>query len=205
MSRAAKATPKPTLQAQMREAYKQAILDAAEDVFSRAGFHEAKMADIAERAGVATGTLYNYFKSKDHVFEALSERSHQAFSALVAPAAAIPDPLERLIAIVSVVLDFLEQRGALFAIHVERTGGRLSKSAEPNSGRDELSALITTTIAEAQSQGLLRADISAEFQVHSLLALIESVVGGWLRDGRKEPLADKSALAIKLFVEGAGN
>lgn len=204
MSKFAKPAPKPTLQVQMREAYKQAILDAAEDVFSRAGFHEAKMADIAERAGVATGTLYNYFKSKDHVFEALSERSYQAFSAVVAPAAELSAPLQRLTAIVDAVFDFLEQRGALFAIHVERLGGRLSQPTKPEPGRDELSALITATIIEAQAQGLLRSDIAAEFQVHSLLALIEGVVSGWLRDGRKEPLADKSALTIKLFVEGAG-
>lgn len=162
------------------------------------------MADIAERAGVATGTLYNYFKSKDHVFEAISERSKEAFSELVAPTSQIKDPIQRLGDILRVVFDFLEQRGAMFAVHVEREGGRLSRPATAHDpGRDEVVALFAKAIADGQRQRLLRTDLSADFQVHLLLALTESVVGTWLRAGRTEPLADQSQLAIKLFLEGA--
>jgi AcrR family transcriptional regulator len=44
------------------------ILDAAVKAFSRNGFHQAKMDDIAETAGVSKGTLYYNFESKSLLF-----------------------------------------------------------------------------------------------------------------------------------------
>src|SRR4030042_6930126 len=44
------------------------ILNAAVKAFSRNGFHQAKMDDIAETAGVSKGTLYYNFESKSHLF-----------------------------------------------------------------------------------------------------------------------------------------
>ncbi len=49
----------------------QAVLDAALDVFLERGFDAAKLDDVAKRAGVAKGTLYLYFASKEALFEEL--------------------------------------------------------------------------------------------------------------------------------------
>ena len=53
---------------------KEKITQAAVRVFSHEGFHRARMKAIAQEAGVAVGTIYNYFKTKDdlllYVFEA---------------------------------------------------------------------------------------------------------------------------------------
>ncbi len=54
-----------------REAKLQAILDAALDVFLEKGFAEARLDDVAARAGVAKGTIYLYVPSKQALFEAL--------------------------------------------------------------------------------------------------------------------------------------
>jgi AcrR family transcriptional regulator len=51
-----------------------AILSAAEKVFARDGYQQARMEDIAETAELAKGTLYYYFKSKDEIFALLLER-----------------------------------------------------------------------------------------------------------------------------------
>jgi AcrR family transcriptional regulator len=53
------------------EARRQAILDAALSVFAEHGFEAARLDDVAERAGVAKGTLYLYFKHKEALFEDL--------------------------------------------------------------------------------------------------------------------------------------
>ena len=50
------------------------ILDAARRVFAERGFKGTTIADIAEAAGIALGTIYLYFPSKDDVFAALSRR-----------------------------------------------------------------------------------------------------------------------------------
>ena len=48
---------------------KQVILDAALTVFSERGFEAARLDDVADRAGVAKGTLYLYFDDKERLFE----------------------------------------------------------------------------------------------------------------------------------------
>ena len=53
------------------------IITAAEDVFTRKGFNEARMDDIAEETGLSKGTLYNYFKSKDDLIIAILDRIFQ--------------------------------------------------------------------------------------------------------------------------------
>jgi len=53
------------------------IINAAEDVFTKKGFDEARMDDIAEETGLSKGTLYNYFKSKDDLIIAILDRIFQ--------------------------------------------------------------------------------------------------------------------------------
>src|SRR5688572_15527741 len=74
------------------------ILDAAERVFARSGFFQARVADIAREAGIADGTIYLYFKSKDEIlislFESRMERVTHELEHAVARAAG--GPSERL-------------------------------------------------------------------------------------------------------------
>src|SRR5688572_27002833 len=53
------------------------ILAAAERIFARHGFFAAKVSDVAKEAGVADGTIYLYFKSKDDLLISLFERRMQ--------------------------------------------------------------------------------------------------------------------------------
>lgn len=53
------------------EERQQQILEAATSVFARRGFHEARMDDIAQEAGLSKGALYLYYKSKDAIIAAL--------------------------------------------------------------------------------------------------------------------------------------
>ncbi len=53
------------------------ILNAAEEVFTKKGFDEARMEDIAEKTGLSKGTLYIYFKSKDGLILAILDRMFQ--------------------------------------------------------------------------------------------------------------------------------
>ena len=54
---------------QLREQRCGQLLSAAQRVFSRQGFHAAKVADVAAEAGVSQGTVYHYFDSKEALFQ----------------------------------------------------------------------------------------------------------------------------------------
>ena len=49
------------------------ITEAAVEVFAEKGFHQARISDIAKRAGVADGTIYLYFKNKDDLLLSVFE------------------------------------------------------------------------------------------------------------------------------------
>ena len=51
------------------------ILEAAKEVFAEAGYHEASINAIIERAGIARGTFYLYFESKAAVFDAILDQA----------------------------------------------------------------------------------------------------------------------------------
>ena len=63
-------SPKPDVS----EERKDQIMNAAEDVFTRKGFSNARMDDIAEKTGLSKGTLYLYYKSKDDLIIAILDR-----------------------------------------------------------------------------------------------------------------------------------
>lgn len=73
------------------EATRRKILEASEQVFAELGYHEASISKVTERAGVALGTFYLYFDSKQTIFEALvvdlNTRVRQSMSEAMAGAA----------------------------------------------------------------------------------------------------------------------
>src|SRR3974390_2497623 len=68
-----------------RPLFRNAILDAAEAVFAERGFHGARIQDIAERARIAVGTVYNHFAQKDDVLSALLDERTQEMLAQLRP------------------------------------------------------------------------------------------------------------------------
>jgi AcrR family transcriptional regulator len=65
----------PSRRAAGAAARRQAILDAALDEFAAKGFAAARMDDVADRAGVAKGTIYLYFRDKEALFQELVRTS----------------------------------------------------------------------------------------------------------------------------------
>src|ERR687885_2381475 len=75
----------------------EAILRAATQVFARNGYFNSKVADIAREAGVADGTVYLYFKSKEEILHSIFDRSmDEAIAEGRKQLARITDPREKL-------------------------------------------------------------------------------------------------------------
>ena len=58
-----------------KTANRQAILDAAREVFGEMGYGAASVRDIIRRAGLGSGTFYNYFRSREEIYEALLDEN----------------------------------------------------------------------------------------------------------------------------------
>lgn len=191
-----------------RAAYRQAILEAAARVFGRLGFHAAKMADIAAEAGVAAGTLYNYFKNKDEVFRSMIARGQDVAFERISAVLTIVDPLERLRACLRTVFGFLEEQGAMFSLYV-RVGGQLDwlQKNTVDTLHDQAyaryHALSSAALAEAASRGLIRADIAADELANLLGGLSDATIFAWARAGCPPGLGAKADPLFDFFLHGA--
>src|SRR5215813_12163357 len=86
------------------------ILDAAVKVFAAEGFYNAKVSQIAQAAGVADGTIYLYFKSKDDLLINLFEDRMELVNAnLRAALASASTAVERLKSVVRLHLKLIEE------------------------------------------------------------------------------------------------
>src|SRR6267154_4892644 len=76
---------------------REAILRAAIRVFAHNGYFNSKVADIAREAGVADGTVYLYFKSKEEILHSIFDRSmEEAIADGRKRLAGVSDPREKL-------------------------------------------------------------------------------------------------------------
>src|SRR5215475_3294510 len=89
VSRKTRSVPTDPAPASKRDA----ILRAAIDVFADRGYFNAQVADVARAAGVAAGTVYLYYRSKDDLLISIFERGmRDALAEGRALAVAVPDP-----------------------------------------------------------------------------------------------------------------
>lgn len=204
------ATPRSTnerrsVREESRAVYRKAIVDAAMRIFGQTGFHEAKIADIAAAAGVATGTLYNYFTSKDEIFQSILDDGLETLSAALEQRAAIEDPLERLRECVAVMFSFLDEHGALFSIHMQ-LGANPMDFKRGDDNRDEAFRLrflsvLASAIQEAGDR--LRHDYPAEIMAWTLGGLMNGAILRWVHDGCRGGLLEHTDTIMDLFLHGA--
>ncbi len=134
-SQRTKRAPPPSRREEARALFRNAILDAAEEVLAERGLHGARIQDIADRARMAVGTIYNYFGQKDDVLHALLEERTAELTAALAAAPGDPVPfLERLTVRLRRIFLHVDRHRGFFALALEH--GLLTKGqGEPASGR----------------------------------------------------------------------
>jgi AcrR family transcriptional regulator len=74
-----------------------AILDAAREVFGEMGYESATVRDIIRRTGLAAGTFYNYYRSKEEVFAALADDGARRFAPILKDLRGKGGPLEEFV------------------------------------------------------------------------------------------------------------
>jgi AcrR family transcriptional regulator len=156
---------------------RRAILTAAQDAAAEGGMAAVQMAAIAERAGVAAGTVYRYFPSKTELVAALTaELAEREMAALRAAVHAAPGPLSALAAaIATFALRALAQRRVIFAVTGEPVEPEID--AARTSFRHSLTAELTRLIRAALDGGHLP-DQDVALAAPTLVgALIEGLVG----------------------------
>jgi len=192
------------------EARRQAILEAALDVFAAEGFAAAKLDDVAEKAGVAKGTIYLHFKDKQDLFEQMVREAVFPVIARLEELAKLPDlPAELVLRAMFEV--FRTQVLATRRKHLLRlilTEGPRFPAIAAFYHREVVArglALMGELLNRARANGELSAEGLARFPQLVVAPLILAVVWDGLF-AAIEPLDVEGLLAVhrELLLRGAG-
>ena len=181
-----------------------AILRAAIDVFAERGYFNAQVADVARAAGVAAGTVYLYFRSKDDLLVSIFERSMRiALAEGRDLAAAAADPRERLRRFARLHLGRLgRDRNLAVVFQVElRQSTKFMERFSSTLLRDYL-GLIRDAIADGQREGLFRADLKPTIAAKVLFGALDEMATNWILSTRRYALEPEADAVIDLFLNG---
>jgi TetR/AcrR family transcriptional regulator, fatty acid metabolism regulator protein len=200
--------PRSSARRTARLAVRSDLHAAAEAVFAEKGFAATKMTDIAQRAGVAVGTLYNYFTSKEEIFQEICVTRSGQFMAALEPAQRAGTPIEQLGRIVRETFAHLDQHSAMFALLIERGAHGeydLERIGGPVVDREYVRflGLLDKTIRKAVAAGQLRRDVPVPTMVAALSGAMNGATYAWLKRRRRGRLAAVADDIITLFLSGA--
>src|SRR6266545_5987207 len=146
------------------------ILQSAMRVFASKGFFGAKVSDIAEDAGVADGTIYLYFRSKDDLLISLFEEQMERVNAeLVRAMEGAERATDKLRSFIHAYMDLVAQnRHAAEVITIElRQSAKFMKEYR-NPRFAEFLKTLAAVIDEGQRHGRFRADVPAPIAARAL-------------------------------------
>jgi TetR/AcrR family fatty acid metabolism transcriptional regulator len=183
---------------------RQAILRAAISVFARCGYFNSKVADIAREAGVADGTVYLYFKSKEEILHSIFDRSvEEALGAARKRVKRLSDPREKLRQIAHMHLERLgADRDLAVVFQVELRGSTKFMEEFSAAGFAEYLALIRSTFEEGQRAGMFRADLNARVVAKVLFGALDEMATNWILSKRRYKLAPMADQVLDIFLNG---
>jgi len=189
-------------------ATRERIIEAATEVFARRGVHGTRVADIAERAGVAYGLVYHHFRNKEEILSAIFAERWAQYVAYLEDVAGMP-------------LSFRERMGKLVHFWVETYRvetdlmtvmiNEITRSYEFLESHDITAVLVAfdpieRIIAEGRESGQVRATVDARLATYAVLGVAEMVLTGYVIGSL--PRSDQAAYArdeaqlLSLLLDG---
>ena len=183
---------------------REAILRAAISVFAHNGYFNSKVADIAREAGVADGTVYLYFKSKEDILHSIFDRSvEEALDAARNQIKEVADPREKLRQIALLHLERLgADRDLAVVFQVELRGSTKFMEEFSAAGFAEYLMLIRSTFEEGQRAGVFRADLNPKTVAKILFGALDEMATNWILSKRRYKLAPMADEVLDIFLNG---
>ena len=181
------------------------ILDAALRVFSRRGYRDASVDEIAEESHTSKGGLYFHFPGKEAIFLHLLDRTvsrlrDKAESAM----AAHDDPIAKAdAALLAVLHTFAKHRALARLFMVEALGAGREFQCRLAETRAEFAAIIQHHLDDAVAQGVIE-PIDTEIAGRAWFGALNEVITNWVILGQAERLEDTYASLRPFLMRSVG-
>ena len=181
------------------------IIEAAIRIFAQKGYFHSKISDVAQAAGVAEGTIYLYFKSKEDLLISIFEHSMDQFIQKGREEVSQgKTPEEKLRRFVSLHLGLVQEYQDLsHVLQLElRQSSKFMKEYKPNKFFDYVH-IIEEIIQEGQKQGVFSQDINSKIIRRAIFGAIDEMALEWiLMKDKKYSLQDCAHQLNELFLNG---
>jgi TetR/AcrR family transcriptional regulator, fatty acid metabolism regulator protein len=183
---------------------RQLIIDAAIEIFSRNGFQNSTISQIARKANVAEGTIYQYFRNKEDLFFSIPiDKTTEFYNELELHLEGIHGAENKIRKFVWYYLYHLQEnpeyaRALMLEMRVNRNFAR----AKAFEAYRPLTHKILQIIEGGQEEGIIRKDVSVYTIRHLILGVLEHIVTRWLLKGEKGNLLDQYSQAVELLIQG---
>jgi TetR/AcrR family fatty acid metabolism transcriptional regulator len=157
------------------------ILDAAVRVLAKKGFHSTRVSEVAKAAGVADGTIYLYFKSKDELLVSLFEDRVERLLAFLQTdlprSGSASDKLRRIIELQLGLLEDERDLAEVLTVILRQSTKLMKKYAAPkfNAYLDS----IARVVADGQATGELRDDVSPHLVARAMFGALDGIAMTW--------------------------
>lgn len=161
-----------------REAMQDAILDASMQVYVRKGFAGATMADVARQAGLAKGTVYLYFESKEALTQALARRHFARLEGTLSSAPPCKS-LDEFLALLEQTLDRTARDADGVRVFFEVFGPSFASdifAAEVAGFFDRVGAYYGAQLQRLAANGQAAPDMDTEATGRALAAMLDGLV-----------------------------
>jgi AcrR family transcriptional regulator len=203
--------PAGNLRERFRETTAQAVLEAAEEVFADAGLHAAHMGEIATRAGVSVGTLYNHFEDRESLLAGLFDARFSEMLAHMDAAlrATNSRPFrERLRALVVAMLTYWERHRKFVHIFLQSETGRYQQTFPSVCGimrakMRDVQQRVEKLTAQGVKEKAIRADLG-DLPSFFLIGMMRSLVIRDVIHDRGDGLTVETDRLLGAFLGGVG-
>jgi AcrR family transcriptional regulator len=188
-----------------RLAVRQAILDAARDLFVAEGYRNVSIRKIAERIEYSPAAIYSYFPSKDDIFFALAEEGFRRLDMKVRNVPAQSDPLEQMRAGWWAYYEFSKEQREFFELmFVDRSVPQITEKWTGLAFVHQMLEHAASRIQRCVDAGILPPATNAEVAMHLIWGALTgpAVIGSGCR---LAPGEDPDALArdvLELVIAG---
>ena len=163
------------------------LLDAAKEVFESVGFLEARISDIAERAGLSHGSFYHYFDSKEQIFrevaEALEDRLSAPLGAVILDPSSSASPQERIAEGVRRHLESYRDEARIMGVIEQVSRYDEHVNAVREARHDEIRRQVAVSIGWLQRHGLADPELEPIVASTAIGAMTSRFAEMWLAQG----------------------